>query len=159
MEQHIQSPIHRGRGITVSVIIIISIIALVAFAVPRKSIAPVSSLEKISDRADGTSDSMNEINNTTASLSYTDALIKYQNRVVRITDACVIDPIVYSFNVPMGQQIMIANDSTAQPHSVSIDGSPYVLASHHYKLMNIKKLGTVYTVCDMTTGITTVSIR
>ncbi len=94
----------------------------------------------------------------TGTLSRSDALIKYQNKLVRIDDSCTGEVITHSFNVPKGTRFMIDNDSD-KAHTVIVEGRKVTLGARKYTTESMDNGGIVESICNKETGITTISAK
>ena len=93
-----------------------------------------------------------------SSLSRTDALAKYQKRIIRITNNCSANPYVHSFLLHKDDTIMIDNDSNTT-HQVIWSGTTYTINPHNYRLVTLPDDGVISSMCDETTKITTIMLQ
>lgn len=153
------SQLKSKKGIFITIVIIL-IIVVVLLAMVRHSVIPEASSDVITSSVPATTPGASTKSSTviSSSLSYKDALEKYQEKIVRITNDCSTEKMTFSANIPVGQQVMIANDSIDKSHIIAIEGMSYTLAPQHYKVITIQEMGVVSTSCNPNTGVTTVVI-
>ena len=94
---------------------------------------------------------------SSGTLSRSDALAKYDGKIVRITDECTGESRAHTFNLVPGTVIMIDNDANTA-NTIKLPGRTLTLAAHHYTLETINLGGSVSSTCDVNTHVTTVTV-
>jgi hypothetical protein len=161
----------KGKQTVIAVIILLVIVLLVGFGLGNRKESSQDSSENTETLESGntipTSNKSPSANSggsktttsTTSSgtLSRSDALAKYDGRIVRITDECTGDSRAHTFNLVPGTVIMIDNDANTA-NTIKLPGRTLTLAAHHYTLETINLGGSVSSTCNVNTRVTTVTV-
>lgn len=91
-------------------------------------------------------------------MSRTDALAKYQDHIVRISDVCIAQQEPQSFVVPIGTTFMIDNDGS-KSHTVAVGERTITLKPKTYTLETVSEQSWVSSICNPGSGVTTVTVR
>lgn len=151
----------RGIAIIIGILIVLLVIILL-IARPNKNMQPLDGADVATEIDAVDTEEQRSIATAGSAkprvLSRAEALIEYQEHVIRVTDACTGEKTTHSFSVPTGTRFMIDNDSDVT-HTVIAEGRRVVLGAHKYTTEAIDVMGVVESICDPKTGVTTISVK